>query len=163
MSEQNICPVLQDGRELARISAEVSRIMEDRDRFKRHSPEHARLEIVEDHLSDADNALRKRVLDGRAESLGGAMAQLVVMFNEMSAIVSHFEGADVPSDVRRDAERRFRRVGRAAYSILRVVEASAHMDREDVAGEVFMPRRLDPHERVEAWRATAASCGRSCA
>ncbi|GAA0569477.1 hypothetical protein [Caenispirillum bisanense] len=152
MMEQGNCPVLRDGRELARINNEVNRVIEERDRLKQHSPDHSRLEIVEAHLLDCENALRKRVLDGRAGSLGGALAQLVVMFHEVDMIVSHLYGPCVPADVRHSIEERFRRVERAAYSILRVVEAGAQMDRDEVAGDTFMSRHLDPHERIREWR-----------
>ncbi len=79
------------------------------------------------------------------------MAQVMMV----AAVATDWRDRVVPQDD--TDERAFRddmkRIGKAAYSILAVIESHGGIARAEIAGEHYVPERCDPHGMVSAFLA----------
>jgi hypothetical protein len=128
------CPVLEAARELARLEVVLLKLGEESGSLCRGSPEFEAICRQEAYFGELADVQRQRIATGRATSLGGAMAQVMIAASLMDVLSS-----DLPSHIR---------VEMALYSVLAVLEREAGIDREEFAGETYMPARLDPHSAV---------------
>ena len=141
-------PVAQIGRDLAA----VWRLIEwnDENRLPSDAPavEKNRFERLDSCLSDRWSALEAMAAEIQAGSLEGAMIQIMLAHAEADVMAASTEESN-------DAQ--MRTIGKLLYSVLAVIEQAAGVRREELGGEHYMCRELDPHVLVaEAMKEKAA-------
>ena len=132
-------PVAQIGRDLATNWRQVWRNDDDLANHKAHSPEKARLQHLECHLADRREALENMAAEIQASSLEGAMVQVMLACTAADMIAASTEET---------AEQDMRTVSKLLYSALSLLEEQAGVPREELGGEAYMTRDLDPHALV---------------
>ena len=140
--------VTQIGRELVSNWCQTWRNKDEAAIVEAHSPEATRLGHQEMHLSDRRYALEAMAAEIQAGSLEGAMVQIML---------AHAEADMMASSTEESNERQMRTISKLLYSALIALERAAGVSREEVAGEAYMRRNLDPHALVvEATEGKAA-------
>ena len=126
-------PVAQIGRDLATSWRHSRRIDEERPSIEDHGTR-AHIERQEFHLADRRAALEAMGAEIQASSLEGAMVQIMLAL----------EVADLMAGSAED----MRTISKLLYSVLAMIEQSAGVPREELGGEAYMPRDLDPYALV---------------
>lgn len=90
-------------------------------------------------LSDRLGALEAMAAEIRASTLEDAMVQIML---------AHAAADCMPGDEERSATTTMRTVSRLLYNALATLEELSGTKREDLGGEAYMRRDLDPHEIV---------------
>ena len=132
--------------------AAVWRLIEwnDENRLPSDAPavEKNRFERLDSCLSDRWSALEAMAAEIQAGSLEGAMIQIMLAHAEADVMAASTEESN-------DAQ--MRTIGKLLYSVLAVIEQAAGVRREELGGEHYMCRELDPHVLVaEAMKEKAA-------
>ncbi len=143
-------PVAQIGRDLAATWRQVWRNDEE-ERPPADAPamQKSRFMRVEYRLSDRWGALEAMAAEIPANSLEGAMVQ--IMLAHAAADLMEADRDDNTAAVQ------MRTIGKLLYSALVVIEQVAGVPREELGGEAYMHRKLDPHALVaEAIKERAA-------
>jgi len=98
------------------------------------------------HWNDRVDALERLVLDGRATSTLGAMAQIMIVRSRAHCLASW-----IPDDHRMSDECSLwdRQIDRALHSAMSALERECGIDRAMVGGEYYMERKFDPHEKMK--------------
>ena len=127
-------PVAKIGRDLATNWHQTWRIDEEPQpaaALHRH-----RLDRLEMHLSDRRYALEAMAAEIQASSLEGAMVQLML---------AHSQADLIAADGKESMDAEMRTVSKLLHSALSVLERVTGTPREELGGEVYMSRDLDPH------------------
>ena len=141
-------PVARIGRDLAATWRLVERNDEIRLPAEAPAEQKGRLAHLEMHLSDRWAALEAMAAEIQASSLEGAMIQIML---------AHAEADIMSASTEESAEASMRIISKLLHSALAAVEQVAGVRREEVGGEHYMCRELDPHALVaEAMKERAA-------
>ena len=127
-------PVARIGRDLATTWCQIWRNDEEQASAEARSLESKRLVSVAFHLADRMAALEAMAAEIQADSLEGAMVQIML--------------AHAAADLEESSEAQMRTISRLLYSALTVLERAAGVSREEVAGEAYMRCDRDPHALV---------------
>ncbi|MCZ6859846.1 MAG: hypothetical protein O7I42_06155 [Alphaproteobacteria bacterium] len=130
-------PVAQIGRDLAATWRQVWR--NDEERLPADAPvaQRTRSARLDYRLADRWEALEAMAAEIPASTLDGAMVQ--IMLAHAAADLMEADSADATAAVQ------MRIISRLLYSALAVVEQVAGVPREQLGGEAYMRRDLDPH------------------
>ena len=130
-------PVAKIGRDLATNWHQTWRTDEEpqpADAVQRH-----RLDRLEMHLSDRRYALEAMAAEIQADSLEGAMVQIML---------AHAEADVMAASTKESNDASMRTISKLLHSALTAMERAAGVSREDVGGTAYMRRELDPHALV---------------
>jgi uncharacterized protein (DUF1778 family) len=133
-------PVAQIGRDLAANWHQTWRNDEEGTVAEAHSPEATRQDRLEMYLSDQRYALEAMAAQIQAGSLEGAMVQIML---------AHAEADVMAASTEESSEASMRTISKLLYSALAAIEQATGVPREEVAGEAYLTRELDPHALVE--------------
>ncbi len=133
--------VAQIGRDLAATWRQVWRNHEE-ERPPADAPvaQKSHYERLEYRLSDRWGTLESMAAEVPASTLEGAMVQ--IMLAHAAADLMEADSSDATAAVQ------MRTISKLLYSALAVIERVADVPREEVAGEAYMRRDLDPHALV---------------
>lgn len=138
------CPVAALGREAAAL-IEAYTACEKRRFALQDGAERARLERLGEHIDDRRLALHASVAGMPAQSLAGAMFQLLLAQSE-AELLRNMAAPNEDSD----AEQTMRRIAGLLYSAVRVLERESGVSAEELGGGCYMPVRYDPHPAIKA-------------
>ena len=130
MSAATPDPVAQIGRDIARVWQQI-REFDDGPSLPEH--EYWRQEYG---FGDRLDALEAMAVELPAQSLAGAMVAIILAHNE-AEYLPELDGGP--------AAAKFRTVSKLLYSALAVLEEATGSQREELAGDAYMRRDLDPH------------------
>ena len=139
VTTRGLDPVAQIGRDLATIWRQVWRNDDERVSAEAHSPESTRLERLEFHLADRREALEAMAAEIQAGSLEGAMVQIML---------AHAEADMMAASTEESSEAQMRTISKLLHSALVAIEQAAGVPREELGGEAYLRRDLDPHALV---------------
>ncbi len=134
-------PVAQIGRDLAATWRQVWRNdEEERPPVDAPVAQKSRYERVEFRLSDRWGTLEAMAAEIPASTLEGAMVQ--IMLAHAAADLMEADSSDETAAVQ------MRTISKLLYGALAVIEQVADVPREELGGEAYMRRDLDPHALV---------------
>ena len=132
-------PVAQIGRDLATIWRQVWRNDDEKVSVEAHGPESTRLERLEFHLADRREALEAMAAEVQAGTLEGVMVQIML---------AHAATDVMAASTEETSEQDMRTISKLLYSALAVLERVAGVPREELGGEAYLTRGLDPNVLV---------------
>ena len=132
-------PVAQIGRDLAAVWRLVE--WNDENRLPADAPaeQKNRFSRLDFYLSDRGEALEAMAAEIQAGSLEGAMIQIMLAHAEADLMAASTEESN---------EAQMRTISKLLYSALAAIEQVAGVPREEVGGDHYMCRDLDPHVLV---------------
>ncbi len=133
-------PVAQIGRDLATVWRQVWQ--NDEERLPADAPvaQRSHSARLDKRLADRCEALETMAAEIPASTLKGAMVQ--IMLAHAAADLMAADAAEETSVVQ------MRTISKLLYSALAVIERVADVPREELGGEAYMRRDLDPHALV---------------
>lgn len=143
-------PVAQIGRDLASIWHQIWRNDEEQPSADTPCAQRTRLGRLEYHLADRREALEAMAAEIQAGSLEGAMVQIML---------AHAEADLMAASTEESSEQQMRTISKLLYSALAALERQAGVPREEVAGEAYMRRDLDPHVLVASIETEGTALG----
>ena len=139
VTSQGLDPVAQIGRDLAAVWRLVEWQDENRPPADAPAEQRHRFERLDSHLTDRWVALEPMAAELQASSLEGAMIQIMLAHAEADVMAASTEESD---------ESQMRTISKLLYSVLAAIEQAAGVRREELGGEHYMCRELNPHVLV---------------
>ena len=149
-------PIGEAGREIARLR-KMFEANEEANVADKTGLAHDARERANTEINDRISVLEGVVTTGRAVTLEGVMVQLMVANAEVDSMATNgqsvIEGS-IPNHDLDDAQRRIaeceRRINRAIYSAVAVLEQAARANRSDYGGDFYLSGYLDPFTALDA-------------
>ena len=132
-------PVAQIGRDLATTWRQVWRNDDEQPSAEAPLSQHSRLERLEFHLADRREALEAMAAEIQASSLEGALVQIML---------AHAAADIIAASSGENTEANMRTVSKLLHSALAALEQATGVPREELGGEAYLRRDLDPHALV---------------
>jgi hypothetical protein len=129
--------------DLARLAAKVAEVQLQADRAYILDTQDFRADERFTHITDELLALEEMASCQRADTLAGAMFQVMVSQNDLLVIEGNLN--EEQNDM---LDGRFRRIKRNMHSLLSVLEKVSGVNREEVGGQYYMPQANDPHDHL---------------
>ena len=132
-------PVAQIGRDLAAVWRLVKRNDENRPSADAPPEQRNHFEHLDSYLGDRWAALEAMAAEIQAGSLEGAMIQIML---------AHAEADVMSASTEESNDDQMRTISKLLHSALAAIEQAAGVRREELGGEHYMCRDLDPHALV---------------
>jgi hypothetical protein len=129
----------QIGRDLAAIWRLVEWNHENRPPADAPAEQRNRFKLLDSYLGDRWSALEAMAAEIQAGSLEGAMIQIMLAHAEADVMAASTEESN---------EAQMRTISKLLYSALAAIEQVSGVPREELGGEHYMCRDLDPHVLV---------------
>ena len=139
------CPVAALAAEARAVTAALDRNEDEQGRVGRRGSGMVRQERVNRLLEDRRGAIEEAAAQRRATSAEGALFQLALVLDAAGQIESYTKDRHSM-----EVERAYRQVAGLVHSVARFLEREAGLRREEVFGDWYLSRDLDPHAAVDA-------------
>lgn len=149
MADAAACPVAALAREARLVTAALHRNEE----AQVGRQPHARIPLEQENklLEDCRTVIEDDASLRPATSAEGVLFQVALVLDAANVLESYGQ-----EGFSRQNEAQMRRIGRLVHSIAAFVERGAGLRREEVFGDWYLSRELDPHATVEKALAEAA-------